>query len=391
MTPPPNTHLHMQSAMTGHPRVLYFPAIDILRGFAAYSVILLHVIAHTSWADFPHTGPLSWFRAGGLGVDLFFVISGFVVYYSALSLYDQQSYKRFLIGFSLRRLFRIYPLYLATLLFSLFLVHSYLLDHPALWSHVVAHLFFVHSFDFDWFSSINGVNWSIAIEVQFYALIALVLPLLVRVGIFLPVTLFVLIAWAWKWWAWSMIPEPTDPIGVYRLFVLSTQLPGRLDQFGIGMTIAVLLRSAPRFTATLARPGVRWVGILLSAVLFYTLVFPRINFFPSGQSAFVFGGTLYAVAFGAIVLTACLWDSPRFLAWSAPARYAGRISYGLYLWHLPLLMLLKESGFNPGLIAALTLSLATLVAALSWHFFEEPLLHLGRRIERIAMEKCGEN
>ena len=55
---------------------LYFPNLDLLRAFAAISVLVLHVIELTGWKNFPIEGPLTWFRIGWMGVDLFFVISG---------------------------------------------------------------------------------------------------------------------------------------------------------------------------------------------------------------------------------------------------------------------------------------------------------------------------
>ena len=55
----------------------YFPSIDILRGFAALSVVVYHVIEHFKWIDFPTQGPLVWFRIGWMGVDLFFCYIGF--------------------------------------------------------------------------------------------------------------------------------------------------------------------------------------------------------------------------------------------------------------------------------------------------------------------------
>jgi peptidoglycan/LPS O-acetylase OafA/YrhL len=60
-----------------------FPLIDVLRGFAALSVLVYHVIAHFDWTRFSTSGPLVWFRIGWMGVDLFFVISGFVITLSA--------------------------------------------------------------------------------------------------------------------------------------------------------------------------------------------------------------------------------------------------------------------------------------------------------------------
>lgn len=63
--------------MTKPENKYYFPLIDVLRGFAAITVLVYHVIEHFHWTAFPTEGLLSWFRIGWMGVDLFFVISGF--------------------------------------------------------------------------------------------------------------------------------------------------------------------------------------------------------------------------------------------------------------------------------------------------------------------------
>lgn len=366
--------------MTNPSRGEYFPAIDILRGFAAYSVIMLHVIAHTNWVAYPQTGPLSWFRSGSLGVDLFFVISGFVVYYSALDIFEKTGYRAFLVSFSLRRFFRLYPLYALTLVASIYMSQRYLIDAPNLWAHILTHLTFIHSFNTDWFSSINGVNWSIAIEVHFYILIALLIAQLRNSNGFILLLMALFIGWMWRWASWQIIPDNGDELYLYRLFVLSTQLPGRLDQFAIGMVIAQLVRSAP-FASWRETRWMLPLSAALTTLTVYLFVFPQVNFWPSGQIAFIFGRTLTALAFGAAVFAACQMQSPRFLRLSRPLRYCGTISYGLYLWHLPFIVMLKSSGLSPLEVAALTLAATTLTAATSWHLFERPLIRAGRRLE----------
>jgi len=358
----------------------YFPAIDILRGFAAYSVIILHVIAHTNWTEFPQTGPLSWFRSGSLGVDLFFVISGFVVYYSAIDIFNREGYSSFLLSFSLRRFFRLYPLYALTLIASIYMSQRYLLDVPNLGVHLLTHLTFIHSFNTDWFSSINGVNWSIAIEVHFYILIALFIAQLGKINGAVILLGALALAWIWRWASWQLIPDNGDALYLYQLFVLSTQLPGRLDQFAIGMTIATLVRSAP-FASWRTSNWMMPLSAALAALTIYCFVFPQVNFWPSGQVAFIFSRTLIALGFGCAIFAACQIKSPIFLHWSRPFRYAGTISYGLYLWHLPFLVMLKSSGLSPLAIAALTLTATTLTAATCWHMLEKPFIALGRRLE----------
>ena len=66
-----------------------FENINLLRAFAAIAVVVYHVIETMNWSAFPINGPLLTFRIGWIGVDLFFVISGFVITRSALALYRQ--------------------------------------------------------------------------------------------------------------------------------------------------------------------------------------------------------------------------------------------------------------------------------------------------------------
>ena len=66
-----------------------FENINLLRAFAATAVVVYHVIEYANWSSFPADGPLLTFRIGWIGVDLFFVISGFVITRSALALWRQ--------------------------------------------------------------------------------------------------------------------------------------------------------------------------------------------------------------------------------------------------------------------------------------------------------------
>src|SRR5262249_40972959 len=100
---------------------LYFPHLNLLRAFAALSVVVYHVKELLPWADFPQKPEmLLWFHAGWMGVDLFFVLSGFVIALSAFQLYGRSTNLAEARGaFLQRRLARIIPLYLLTMLLFL--------------------------------------------------------------------------------------------------------------------------------------------------------------------------------------------------------------------------------------------------------------------------------
>ncbi len=81
-----------------------------------------------------------------------------------------------------------------------------------------------------------------------------------------------------------------------------------------------------------------------------------------------------------IVIAACGFHSPRFLKWTAPLRYLGVISYGIYLWHSVVIISLQPV-FNGRIRHSLfwTLGLTILRAAGSWHLLEKPFLERFRK------------
>lgn len=155
-----------------------FPMIDVLRGAAALLVLAYHVAAHR-WAELPHKGLGHLVHNGWVGVDLFLVISGFVIALAALNAQAvTPDWRR---GYAERRLRRIVPLYVATLACTVWMVTPGLLQHG--WAtviHLATHLGFVHNLWHETHGSINPPNWSVGLEMQFYALMALATPWIAR-------------------------------------------------------------------------------------------------------------------------------------------------------------------------------------------------------------------
>src|SRR5258708_5322664 len=129
-----------------------------------------------NWESFPISGPLVTFRIGWIGVDLFFVISGFVITRSALAMWrrDPLAFPR---QYWAHRLSRIVPLYLLTGVLWVVLFLPDFFDQSslhALWQ-ISAHLTFTHTFWPFTYAAINGVNWTLALEMQFYLLVAVLI------------------------------------------------------------------------------------------------------------------------------------------------------------------------------------------------------------------------
>ncbi|MEO7548287.1 MAG: acyltransferase [Ramlibacter sp.] len=354
-----------------------YPGIDLLRALAAMLVLVYHVIEVGGWSGFPTTGAYIPWRQGWIGVDLFFTISGFVIALSALDGLQREGLQ-FRKSFAVRRLARIVPLYLLTCAAFLALIKpSYLQLSPyVLITHIGSHLLFLHNLNPHTHGSINGPSWSIALEMQFYLLMIWVTPRLVRAS---PVRLAIgamVVAASWRFlMTILLVPGEAEPI---LQLVYTTQLPGVIDQFALGIALAMTIRQHSGFALRYLLPGWRnFSGWFLLAGCLLGLansIFHTSSYWQS--TAMIVGWRpLLGAGFAALLAAAiCFpWANARALA---PIRYVGTISYGIYLWHM--LVLLALTANAPGvkgsglLIYTLVSTLA--LAFLTWNLLEKPNL-----------------
>jgi peptidoglycan/LPS O-acetylase OafA/YrhL len=157
----------------------FIPEIDGFRFYAIFTVVVFHINTHVSRillsnnlaVDFQSSSLFQVASKGGIGVNVFFAISGFILAlpFARQHLFATQPIA--LKSYYLRRITRLEPPYVISLIVLLF-VHLFLLR--ALWGEVLPHflasLFYVHSLVYDSWSTINPVAWSLEVEVQFYLL-----------------------------------------------------------------------------------------------------------------------------------------------------------------------------------------------------------------------------
>jgi peptidoglycan/LPS O-acetylase OafA/YrhL len=358
--------------------------LDGFRGLACLLVLLLHFVYALVPPDVPNA-PVRYLargmQFGWIGVDLFFVLSGFLLGGIVI---DQRRADNFFRVFYARRAFRIFPLYLAWLA-SFWILRGAADWPPGLfddnrpaWAYLLyAQNFFDAALD-QWGARWMTITWSLAIEEQFY----LVLPALIYVcsGRRRPAILGLLILSA---------PLLRYAISLYfpdRQLATYTLLPCRWDALFIGVLAADVIR----------RPGVvDWLrdnrGLLRGALLMLgTMVALFVHRAPWPMLPVMReAGYTWVALFAVVLLIAALYDpviAPAFRF--APLRYLGMISYGVYVIHPAALGLthwvllggapVMNSWETVG-VTALAGSLTLGVAILSYRLVEAPLIAVGRR------------
>jgi peptidoglycan/LPS O-acetylase OafA/YrhL len=323
----------------------YVPELDGLRAVAIIVVVLWH-----SSRDHPVQG-------GFLGVDLFFVLSAFLI--TGLLVSERQETGRIRVGrFYMRRSLRLAP--------ALFLMLAgYLAVAPFVWPrepHVGDALLtatYVSNYSTTFWGrpAHLGHSWSLAVEEQFYLLWPLAIVLLIRAKqplIWLGILFFGLIAWR-------------------QSFANFHDYYYRFDTHSTGLVLgAILFFVLPRIRL---RPVHAYVGALmfLVCVAVGRLASAR-EIIPMAElCSFLLIGCAASGQLGA--LTALLRCSPMVAL--------GRWSYGIYLWHYPIAVAVREHlGF--WLTLGVTLTSATLLAAISYSTVERAGRDLRQRLERRA-------
>lgn len=336
------------------------PQLDALRAFAILAVLVEH------WAG----GLREWVPIGGgtLGVDLFFTLSGFLITGILLEGIERRSpaVGGAIRGFYIRRIFRLAPAFYSVLLLLAFLgIGGIASSWP--WHAAYLSNFYMAS------GGTESVLWTLAVEEQFYLLWPLVLVVTPRRWLVTVAIAMILLAQVSK--------VATLPFGERLSFYL---LPWQLDVLGAGCLLAILsFRNGRRnqfewFTGrrrTILAVAA-WVSISLAVLDWY------VN--GGGLTRYLFVNPLSAVFFAWLTLmTARGWTGWIGMIFSNPVlQYIGRISYGIYLVHnfMPDIVE-KFVGPLPKYQAAPIVVFLTFgVCALSWRYFEQPMIRLGRQL-----------
>lgn len=346
-----------------------FPQLDGLRTLAVFLVFLHHWNLHDS-------------GLGIIGVQLFFVISGFLITGILLDLRDSVDASQLTVAHSLRqfyarRFLRIFPLYYACLILFVVL-DRFEIRETAPWYFLYASN--IRFFLLGTFEGPLSHFWTLAVEEQFY----LVWPFLV---LLIPRKMIKPLLWA------LIFLAPLTRIVIWltvsdQFASTHTLLPANFDTLGLG-ALGACWRSEG-FQDTIARRvGIWLVPLCLAEILVSRLTDPSRLLFTMVDSTAVAIVSLWVVL-GAV---SGYRGFVGFLLSNRPVRYLGQLSYGLYVWHMFAPAFLRNvltavnlpAEWNGGLIGfILLLAITIAVSSASWFLLEEPCNRLKRHFSYSA-------
>ncbi len=346
-------------------RLGYRPSLDGLRAFA-----VLVVMAHHAYVPF--------FTGGALGVDVFFVLSGFLITSILLEEWERNSdigLRRFYV----RRVLRLFPALAAFLIF-IQLYSLAFLRGARFWDtekSIAAVLFYVAN----WVRAFELVNmgnlshaWSLSIEEQFYLIFPLLLLLVLRARVerrwlFAGLVAAIVILALHRAFLW------TGPASAARIYNGSDT---RFDELLTGCATAVGL-DAGMFASAKMRTILRFA---LSPLILFVVLMIADPLSPERLCKFGWPAIELAVAGIILWLVLCAHSPLHKLLELRPAVWTGRISYGLYLWHVPIVG--RVGGwhrFLGPLTAPVGFALTFGVAAISYYVLELRFLRMKKRFE----------
>lgn len=325
--------------MTGAKRITQ---LDGLRAIAVLMVFGSHV----------YGTPLLW-----CGVDLFFILSGFLITGILLEQREQHRVTSYLTSFYLKRMRRIVPAYLVFLAFaSIFIGISWI-------NHWYLFLFLMNSDLFRKFDDRNafGILWSLAVEEQFY--------------LFWPIAVYLLSETALAWLAGSLVLMAPLLRWIATVFFplrwpIHTSTPFRMDLLAVGALIAFVWRHRRTEVERFGPYGLLVSGIAAAPLL----LFSRYPWFQLSANTVLVNVWLYElilISWVGIMLWALSGRNVEMLRIRSLV-YIGVISYSFYLVHFTLISVIRRHVHHYS--AGIAFGACLLYATISWFFIEHPIL-----------------
>jgi peptidoglycan/LPS O-acetylase OafA/YrhL len=370
------------------PQLPYFQPLDIVRFVAAVLILITHSYDH--WTDVPQVaaatvdwgGQPAWWATKlklfvgsfNIGVDVFFLMSGFLITYLLLA--EKQQYGRIDIkSFYMRRVLRIWPLYYFCVAMAPVLSHY--AHEPA--ANMPAHLLFLGNFDLmkhGWGSTAVNHLWSICIEEHFYLLWPLLIAFVPRPKLTTVFGLVILLSFFTRIYYFYFVPDS------YMALYLNTLC--RWDALAIGSLFAYAHFNGyhmPRLPAAM-----RWM--IYGATLF---VFAN-DSYGNWDNIFLLCFKKYVfMAVIAFFLGNVLFNPDSAVQWRGRTvfHYFGKISYGIYMFHGFVIFILVRvfPMFHTPLFILWVLVFTLIVSAISYQLVEKPILRLKKYFDAFRAQR----
>ena len=347
--------------------------LDGIRGIAILLVLIWHCFATQVLAQYgtplyylQYMSALTW-----SGVDLFFVLSGFLI---GGILLDRRSSKNYFKTFFIRRICRIIPLYIMLILVFVFLnktapsgLRWLFIDPYPLWSYLTfTQNYFMSAGGTAWL----GITWSLAIEEQFY----LTLPFIicyVRTKWLVPVCIIMIIGSA-------VARYLIDGFGSY-VYTFS-----RVDALMSGVLLALLVRT-DSFLPLMRK----YIHLVITMFLLLLLVFAYMTFILT-QPGDVVNHSVFALFYSLLILLAIIYQGNPLagILRSSVLCWLGTRSYGIYLFHLGISTTVQAyfgiyppriSNIDEAMLTFTALIITMVLAELSFRYYESPFIRMGHK------------
>ncbi len=330
----------------------YYPTLHTLRGFAALWVLLLHTYFF-SGSEPNVLAP--FFKVGWLGVIIFYLLSSFLL--GSIYFQKKQKSKWDLIQFYKRRFLRIFPAYYFQLAIIFISTYWGFYKFPDI-KDLIAHLFMYFNLPPTYTKQLVGVWWTLPIEFTFYLILPLMGLLVFKIGAIRFLLLSLILTIAYKLSIIQILNIPSE-----NLPTVLGQLPGVFFTFSLGFISSYLvfknkLTITFKYLFIILPLNIIWIALLLHSPNYWT-----------GSSLVYFWMSVNDVFFMLIILA--LYKSNNRIINNRLFIWLGQISYGIYLWHLPVILIFKDEFTHFTSLLTVTIVLTLLLASLSYYFIEK--------------------